>query len=242
MNKSVDESGDFLNRFNYLLLNIPKSKVIFCPSFLALFYMNGLLADTPYELGAQDMHWNHDGAYTGQISARMLKTTGVTWVIIGHSERRCLFGETDKHVHLKIKKALAYGLQPIMCIGETLRQRESGETYSILQQQLSAGLEDISAEEMSTMTIAYEPVWAINTGKRADNSQITEAHAAVQAQLLSMGAIDVPVLYGGSVNSNNVDELLSISEVDGFLIGGASLDPEEFVAIIHLTERYIKEH
>lgn len=242
MNKTIDESKIFVDNFNNLLLEIPASKVIFCPPFLTLFYINELLKDSPYSLGAQNLHWEESGAFTGEISATMLTSSGISHVIIGHSERRQLFGETDKTVNMKVQKALSSGLTPIMCIGETLEDRKNNETLTVLEYQLNNGLENIAVADLSKIIFAYEPIWAIGTGERAEPEQIDEAHRAVRNVVESIGVEEnISILYGGSVKSSNVNELLNINAVNGFLIGGASLDVEEFVSIIHQTEKHIKK-
>ncbi len=242
MNKTIDESEIFIEKFNNLLLEIPTSKVIFCPPFFTLFYMNALLKDSPYALGAQNLHWEESGAYTGEISATMLTSSGISHVIIGHSERRQLFGETDKSVNMKVQKALSSGLTPIMCIGETLEDRKNNDTLAVLENQLKDGLENVVAEDLGKIIFAYEPVWAIGTGERAEPEQIDEAHKTVRNVVDSIGVEEnISILYGGSVKSSNVNELLNINEVNGFLIGGASLDVKEFISIIHQTETHIKK-
>jgi len=244
MNMTLEECDVFVDKFKNLLLDKPVSKVIFCPPFSALFYMNGLLSGTHSELGAQNVFWEDQGAYTGEISVEMLKSCNVSNVIIGHSERRQLFFETDETVNKRVRKALSSGLIPIMCIGETLEQRKNGETLSVLKTQLHIGLQGIDSEDYAKLIIAYEPVWAIGTGERAEPDQIAEAHHAIRNFIADSGAAHaehIPILYGGSVKSNNIKELLEINEVNGYLIGGASLDAEEFVSIIHQTENYIKE-
>lgn len=244
MNMTLDECGLFVDKLTNLLLDKPESKVIFCPPFSALFYMNGLLEATPYALGAQNVFWEDKGAFTGEISAEMLKSCHVTYVIIGHSERRQLFGETDHTVNKRLHKALSSGLLPILCIGETLDQRRNDETLTVLKNQLKIGMKDVQGEDINKMIFAYEPVWAIGTGERAEPDQIAEAHRSVRNVLADLGVVDaanIPILYGGSVKSNNIKELLEINEVNGYLIGGASLDVEEFSSIIHQTENYKKE-
>ncbi|HJM11937.1 MAG TPA: triose-phosphate isomerase [Candidatus Marinimicrobia bacterium] len=244
MNMTLEECEEFLDKFKNLLLDIPESKVIFCPPFSALFTMNVLLEGTSYVLGAQNVYWEDKGAFTGEVSAEMLISCNVSHVIIGHSERRQLFGETNETVNKRTTKTLSSGLTPIMCIGETIEQRNNDETLAILKEQLMVGLNGIKSENINKMIFAYEPVWAIGTGERAEPDQIAEAHHAIRNVLTDAGATDaasIPILYGGSVNSKNVKELLKIKEVNGYLIGGASLDAEEFVSIIHQTENHIKE-
>lgn len=244
MNKTNVECKIFVDKFKKLLLNIPRSKVIFCPPFTLLYYMKTLLADTPFECGAQNMYWEDHGAFTGEISADMISACGAQYVIIGHSERRQLFGDTDEFINQRISKALLKGLTPIICIGETLEQRNSGQTVHVLQTQLQQGLNEIKSDDISQMIFAYEPVWAIGTGVRAEPYMIQEAHESVRNVLDNMGVANVgviPILYGGSVKSNNVKKLLEINDVNGFLIGGASLDVDELISIIRQTELKEKE-
>jgi len=244
MNKTLKECSEYMDYFTNLLLEIPESKVIFCPPFSALFTMKSLLEETPYALGAQNLFWEESGAYTGEISAEMLLSCSVTHVIVGHSERRHLFGETDRMVNKRVLKALSSGLIPILCIGETIEQRKNNETLAVLENQLKIGLESVSGEEINKMIFAYEPVWAIGTGERATPDQIAEAHVSVRNSIagIKMGNADnIPILYGGSVNSKNVSELLKIKDMNGYLIGGASLNADEFISIIQQIENYIKE-
>ncbi len=242
MNKTIEESEHYINQFKNLLLDIPIPKVIFCPPFLSLYYMKELLSDSPVYLGAQNLHWEDSGAYTGEISAGMIKSAGISHVIIGHSERRQLFGETDHTVNLKIQKALASGLIPIMCIGETLEERRQNDTLAVLETQLTRGLENIVKEDLYKIIFAYEPIWAIGTGERAEPEQISEAHRVIKDFIKTKEVVgDISVLYGGSVKSSNVDDLLQIDEVNGFLIGGSSLIPDEFALIIQKTEKFIKK-
>ena len=244
MNKTLNECSEFIEKFTNLLLEIPESKVIFCPPSSALFTMKSLLHETPYALGAQNIFWEERGAYTGEISAEMLLSCNVTHVIVGHSERRHIFGESDESVNKRVLRALASELIPILCIGETIEQRNNNETLTILETQLKIGLNGVSSKDINKMIFAYEPVWAIGTGERAMPDQIAEAHLSIRnyiAKASMHDAGDIPILYGGSVNSNNVNELLNIKDVNGYLIGGASLKAEEFVSIIQQTENYIKE-
>lgn len=239
MNKTIDECGVFVEKFTNLLLDIPNSKVIFCPPFSALFYMNDLLSGTSYALGAQHVYWEDDGAFTGEVSAKMLRSCGVSHVLVGHSERRQLFSETDEMVNKRICQALANELTPIMCIGETLEQRKNGETLSVLAKQLTIGLQGLSNDNIQKIIFAYEPVWAIGTGERAEPDQINEAHHEIQKLVAETGIGNterISILYGGSVNNSNMKELLEINEVNGFLIGGASLNADEFVSIIQQVE------
>jgi len=188
------------------------------------------------KLGAQNLHWKDSGAFTGEVSADMLLSVGIEYVIIGHSERRQYFGETDETVNLRLKQALAKGLKPIFCIGETLEEREAGKTFDVLKGQVLGGLSGISAQQIKAVALAYEPVWAIGTGKVATKEQAQEAHAYIRAQLAEIFDEDTAesaiIQYGGSVKPDNAEELLSQLDVDGALVGGASLNVKDFVGII----------
>jgi len=218
------------------------TELLIFPPFTALSRVAEIVGDSNIALGAQNLHWEEAGAFTGEISAPMILSTGARWVLVGHSERRTLFGETGKTVNLKLKAALAAGLQPILCIGETLEQRERGETNGVLETQLREALEGLSRDQVEKLTVAYEPVWAIGTGKVATPQQAQETHAAVYARLREYCGDNPPrVLYGGSVKPANAAELLSLPQVDGALVGGASLKAEDFAAIIQAAEALAKE-
>lgn len=212
------------------------SKVVVCPPFTALAVVKPLLEGTEIKLGAQNMHTEQEGAYTGEISAPMLIAAGCEYVILGHSERRQYFGETDAFINTKTKKALASGLTPIACLGETLDQREKGDTNKIVTTQLRGVLANLSAEEAVRCIIAYEPVWAIGTGKTATPEQAQDVHALLRSELSAMfgakAASEIVIQYGGSVKPENARSLLSQPDIDGALVGGASLKPDSFAAII----------
>ena len=235
MNKSLDEALGLINEIKAKLPADQGADVLICPAFVCLESAKRALAGTPIKLGAQNMYWEDSGAYTGEISADMLTSVGAEYVIIGHSERRQYFEETDENVNLKLKQALAKGLVPIVCIGETLSERESGKTFDVLKSQLDGGLAGISAEQMKGVVFAYEPVWAIGTGKVATKEQAQEAHAFIRGQLRDQfdgpTADAVVIQYGGSVKPDNAKELLGQPDVDGALIGGASLKADDFVGI-----------
>ena len=235
MNKSVEEAVGLINEIKGTLPADQGVDVLVCPAFVCLESVKKTLAGTSIKLGAQNMYWEDSGAYTGEISADMLVSVGAEYVIIGHSERRQYFGETDENVNLKLKQALAKGLVPIVCIGETLSERESGKTFDVLKSQLDGGLAGISAEQMKGVVLAYEPVWAIGTGKVATKEQAQEAHAFIRGYLRDQfdgpTADAVVIQYGGSVKPDNAKELLGQPDVDGALIGGASLKADDFVGI-----------
>jgi triosephosphate isomerase len=237
MNKSVDEAVGLLNEIKAKLPADQGVDVLVCPAFVCLESSKRALAGTSIKLGAQNMYWEDSGAFTGEISADMLVSVGAGYVIIGHSERRQVFGETNESVNLKLKQALAKGLAPIVCVGETLAERESGKTFEVLKTQLEGGLAEISPQQMKGVVLAYEPVWAIGTGKVATKEQAQETHAFIRDQLRaqfdSQTADAVVIQYGGSVKPDNAKELLGQPDVDGALIGGASLKADDFVAIVN---------
>jgi len=207
-----------------------------CVPFTAIAAVGGVLKGSSVKLGAQDVYWETSGAFTGEISAAMLVDAGCQMVVIGHSERRKLFGETDEHVNKKLAAALKAGLTPIVCIGETLDERESQKTWRVLETQIAGGLKGFAPADLSKVVIAYEPVWAIGTGKTATPAQAQEAHLFVRGQLKKLYgegfAAGVRVLYGGSVTAENVDSLMAQPDVDGALVGGASLKKDSFLRIM----------
>jgi triosephosphate isomerase len=214
----------------------PRAEVVLLPPFTALSAVRGAVpGDGRFTLGAQNCHWEKEGAFTGEISAWMLVAAGCSYVLAGHSERRQLFGETDALVNKRARGAIAAGLRPIVCIGETLEQRDSGQTLPICTSQLAGSLAGISKEEMASVTVAYEPVWAIGTGRNATPGQAQEVHAHVRQTLGRLYGEAVAratrIQYGGSVKPSNAAELLSQPDIDGALVGGASLDAASFAAI-----------
>jgi triosephosphate isomerase len=236
MNKTVDEAAELIDGIKSRLTGSENVDVLVCPPFVCLESAKGAIQGTSIKLGAQNVHWKDSGAFTGEVSADMLLSVGAEYVIIGHSERRQYFGETDETVNLRLKQALSKGLRPIVCIGETLEEREAGKTFEVLRIQLKGGLAGINAEQMKTVTMAYEPVWAIGTARVATKEQAQEAHGYIRAQLADQfdteTAEAVIIQYGGSVKPANAKELLTQPDVDGALVGGASLDPADFVGII----------
>lgn len=214
--------------------------VLVCPPFVSIVMAANSLYDTDVQVGAQNLHFENNGAYTGEVSASMLVESGCNYVIIGHSERRQYFGETEHSVNKRIKKALEFKLAPIICAGESLNQRKAGEHFILVEEQLKGALDGISAEDVLDVVIAYEPVWAIGTGETASKEQAQEMHAYIRGILGDLysdntaGAIRV--LYGGSMKPANAEELLSQPDVDGGLIGGASLDADSFAEIITIAE------
>ncbi len=213
-----------------------EAEVVFCVPFVDLYPVLEELRGSGIGVGAENMHFEDSGAFTGEVSAPMLKEMGVEYVVLGHSERRQYFGETDETVNKKVKKALAAGLAPIMCCGETLEQREAGITIEWVRMQVKCGLLGVSAADAAKVVVAYEPIWAIGTGKTATSEQAQEVCHAIREVLTEMygkeTAEQMRVQYGGSVNAKNAAELFAMADIDGGLVGGASLK-EEFVSIVH---------
>ncbi|MGE5412203.1 MAG: triose-phosphate isomerase [Clostridiales bacterium] len=213
-----------------------KADVIICPPFTSLDTAKTLIEGSVIKLGAQNMYFEENGAYTGEISASMLKSAGCEYVILGHSERRTIFKENDQLINKKIKKALSSALKPIFCVGETLQERESGTTESVIKTQVTEGLSGISAEDLKKIIIAYEPVWAIGTGKTASPDQAQEVHKFIRTLVESLyskeAADEIIIQYGGSVKPENASLLLSQPDVDGALVGGACLKADSFFSII----------
>ncbi len=211
-------------------------EVVIAPPFVAIAAAAQALAGSSIELGAQNMHFEDSGAFTGEVSAPMLKECGVRQVILGHSERRRLFGETDSLVNQKLKAALRHGLKPIVCIGETLEERDAGRTLDVVLSQLNAGLAGLDDSQLAKITLAYEPVWAIGTGRNATPEQAHAVHSAIRGALEERTRQDVAggirILYGGSVTAENVDSLVSQPDIDGALVGGASLKADAFSRVV----------
>jgi len=236
MYKTPQQAQEFLRAFLPMVDSHDRDEIAICPPFVCLPAVVEALAGHYIGVGGQNLHWEKEGAYTGEVSAAMLKAVGCTHVIIGHSERRQYFGETDDTVNRKLKAALAAGLTPIVCVGEVLQERESGQTEEVLCRQCQRGLSGISGDEAHRLVIAYEPVWAIGTGKTATPQTAAEAHVVVRAEaakfLGKSAAENIWILYGGSVKPENAKALMSEPEIDGALVGGASLDPKSFAAIV----------
>lgn len=236
MNMTVAEAGALVSGLKLELSNFREVEVVVCPPFTALASVSQALQGTNMDLGAQNMHWEKSGAYTGEVSPEMLRELFCHYVILGHSERRTYFGETDEIVNRKTKAALAWGLHPIVCVGETLTQREAGEVEQVITTQVRGSLAGLSAREILDTVIAYEPVWAIGTGKTATSAQAQDVHALIRKVLAGMFdeavAQGVRIQYGGSVKPANAKELFSMPDIDGGLIGGAALKADSFVAIV----------
>ena len=231
MNFTIDES---LNLIDEIIKRSPsaRAEIIFFPNYISLQSVKQKLVDTVYMVGSQNMHHDESGAFTGEVSASMLSILDLDYVIIGHSERRQYFNESDDQVNQKIKRALDVNLKPVVCIGETIDERKSDKTTEVLNRQLNKAFEKIDVLSADKIIVAYEPVWAIGTGVSADENQVLEAHALIKQTLTSIFSENIPILYGGSVNASNAFELINLNNVDGFLIGGASLKSESFCQII----------
>ncbi|MBW4556634.1 MAG: triose-phosphate isomerase [Trichormus sp. ATA11-4-KO1] len=228
MFKTQAETQEFLRGFLPHLQETPEGReVLLCPPFTNLNVLSKSLHGSRIQLGAQNVHWEEKGAYTGEISAPMLTESGVRFVIVGHSERRQYFCETDTTVNLRLKAAQQYGLTPILCVGETKQQRNAGETESLISTQLEKGLVGVSQENL---VIAYEPIWAIGTG---DTCEATEANRVIGLIRSQLSNPHVPIQYGGSVKPDNIDEIMAQPEIDGVLVGGASLEPASFARIVN---------
>ena len=212
------------------------AEVIVAPPFTSLEAVNSLLKDSKIQLAAQNMHPSDSGAFTGEVSASMLKSVGCTHVILGHSERRTIFNESDEFINKKVKQAFVNGLTPILCCGESLEERENGTTFSVVENQLIECLKDLSNDQLEKIIIAYEPIWAIGTGKTASPEQAQEVHAFIRKLLTEMSnesiANNITIQYGGSVKPDNAKELLSKPDIDGALVGGACLKADSFKDII----------
>ena len=237
MNKNNEEAAELARGIVELVGGVTDVDVAVCPTFTSIAAVSEVVKGTSVALGAQNMHWEESGAYTGEISANMLLTLGCGYVILGHSERRAYFGETDEIVARKAKAAIASGLTPIVCVGETKDQREEGVTEKVVEGQILGALEGLTVDEFNGTVIAYEPVWAIGTGLTATTEQAQEVHAFIRGLLKGLfgeeAAEATRIQYGGSMKPENAGELLAQPDIDGGLIGGAALKPESFEGIIN---------
>ena len=236
MYKTVADTVKYVKEFRVMVKDIADVEIVIAPPFTAVYAAAEAARNSNVIIAAQDLYWEREGAFTGQISAQMLREAGAEYVIIGHSERRTLFGETDETVNLKVRAAIAANLIPIACIGETLAEREAGATLSVLDRQIKGGFDGITGEQVGALVIAYEPVWAIGTGRTATAGQAQEAHAHIRQRLRQWfggaAADECHVIYGGSVKPDNTKELIGQPDVDGALVGGASLDIKSFFEIV----------
>ena len=235
MNKLPNEAITFFEELAPLVANT-ENEVIICAPFTDLFYATLSAQNTNIKIGAQNMHWKDNGAYTGEIAPKMLKSIGVEYVIIGHSERRQYFNETDETVNLKLKAAFDNELKPILCVGETLEEREKGITVDVITTQTRLALEGLTPEQVKSTIIAYEPIWAIGTGKTATSEDANNSIKEIRKEIEKIYGKDIAdcviIQYGGSVKSSNAKELFNMSDIDGGLVGGASLKVEEFAKIV----------
>ena len=236
MNKTPEEAKELVTALVPLVKDA-KCDVVICPPFVDLCAVKPIIAGTNIHLGVQNIHWAEKGAFTGEISADMLKAHGVEYAIVGHSERRQYFGETDATVNQRAKAAIAAGITPIICVGESLEQRESGVTNAVVSGQTKAALDGIEAKDVETLVIAYEPIWAICTGKTATKEDANATIAVIRGAIAEVYGKDVAekvrIQYGGSMNPKNASELMSMPEIDGGLIGGASLKAEDFSKVVN---------
>ncbi|MGN1326570.1 MAG: triose-phosphate isomerase [Clostridia bacterium] len=239
MNMLPMETIDFITQLGQKVKNT-ENEVILCVPYTDLFYAWHTAEETNIHIGAQNMHWEENGAYTGEISAQMLKSIGVEYVIIGHSERRAYFSETDETVNKKIKAAFANNLKPIVCVGESLKEREAEKTKQIITNQVEKALEGLTSEQVKNTIIAYEPIWAIGTGKTATSEDANNSIRDIRAKIAQIYgnevAEEVIIQYGGSVKASNAKELFETSDIDGALVGGASLKVDEFAKIVNYNK------
>jgi triosephosphate isomerase len=240
MNGLVSEARELAAGLRKELDGQAGPEVVVCPPFLALPAVREALAGSSVRLGAQDIHWETKGAYTGEVSPAMLKDVGCTHVVIGHSERRHIMGETNEMVNKKVRAALAAGLTPIVCVGELLEERNMGVTREVVERQIAKGFDGFSAGDLVKTVVAYEPVWAIGTGKTATPRQAEEVHHYLRKLLAQRAGADaaaaIRILYGGSVKPDNIKELMAEEDIDGALVGGASLEVASFVKIVRYKQ------
>jgi triosephosphate isomerase len=239
MNMTATQARELASKLVPLVASIKDRDIVLGPPFTSLPAVAETIKGSNIGLSAQNLHWEDKGAFTGEVSAEMLLDLGCRYVIIGHSERRQFFGETDETVNRKAKQALKKGLLPILCVGETLAEREAGKLNDIIGRQVTGGLKDTSADEMKKVVIAYEPVWAIGTGKTATPEQANEVHALIRQKVKALYSADIAegirIQYGGSVTPENISTLMAMPDIDGALVGGASLKPESFAALVKFT-------
>ena len=236
LNKTISEAVALTTALKALVAEVSDVEIIVAPPFTALAAVNDVITDSNIHLSAQDVYSEDSGAFTGEVSAPMLKDVGCNYVIIGHSERRQYFGETNESVNQKVKAALAHDLKPIICVGEQLEEREAGRTETVIEDHVTGGITGLSAAELLSCVIAYEPVWAIGTGKTATPDQAQEVHNFIRGLLTKSHSVEVAsqlrIQYGGSVKPENAAELMAQPDVDGALVGGASLEAESFAQIV----------
>jgi triosephosphate isomerase len=241
MNKTASEAAAFIRDLRERVSASPHADVVIAPPFTALETACKALGPSSWiNLGAQDVHWEEQGAFTGEVSAPMLRELGCRYVIVGHSERRTHFGEQDENIQKKVRAALKHGLSPILCVGESLVERETNRTESVVTDQLKVSLAGLTAQDLATVTVAYEPVWAIGTGRAATTEQAVTAHRSIRLFIEtgwdSQTASAIRILYGGSVTPQNIESLLVSDAIDGTLVGGACLNPHSFATMIDLAQ------
>jgi triosephosphate isomerase len=243
MYKTVADAVKYVKEFRVMVKDIDDVEIVVAPPFTALHAAAEAARNSNVGVGAQDLFWEREGAFTGEVSGAFVREAGAEYVIVGHSERRTHFGETDASVNRKTAAAFAASLTPIVCIGETLDQRERNDTFGVLDRQIKEGLAGITGEQLGQLVIAYEPVWAIGTGRNATPSQAAEAHGHIRARLRQWFGADAAdachVIYGGSVKPDNIRDLVSQPDVDGALVGGASLDVKSFFDIVSLSRKAV---
>lgn len=236
MYKTIAESVALVNDLKKSCAGVADREILVCPVALSIPAVHETVKGSSIKLGAQNLHWEVQGAFTGEMSAPMIKAAGCDYVIVGHSERRQYFGETDQSVNKKMKAAFKAGLVPIVCVGETLQERESNNAFKVVERQVNEGVSGLTAQESAQLVIAYEPVWAIGTGKTATPQQAQEMHAFIRKLLSAMyggeKAQIIRILYGGSIKPDNIDSLMAQADIDGGLVGGASLKAEDFTRIV----------
>jgi triosephosphate isomerase len=241
MFKTVHDAVVYTKEFRTMVKDATAIDIVVAPAFLAVHAVAEAARNSPVAVAAQDVFWEKEGAFTGEVSAAMVREAGAEYVIVGHSERRQYFGETDQSVNRKTVAALAADLVPIVCIGETLEQRERSETMDVIDRQIKVGLDGLTGAQVSGLVLAYEPVWAIGTGRTATSQQAQEVHEHIRGRLRAWFGADAAdacrVIYGGSVKPDNIAELIAQPDVDGALVGGASLDPRSFADIVTRTRR-----
>jgi triosephosphate isomerase len=241
MYKTVADTVKYVKEFRSLVKDIADVEIVLAPSFTALHAAFEAARNSNVAIAAQDLYWEREGAYTGEVSAPMIREAGAEYVVVGHSERRTLFGETDTTVNRKAIAAYAAGLIPIICIGETLDERERNETFDVLDRQIKVGLDGLTTDQLALLVLAYEPVWAIGTGRNATPAQAAEAHGHIRQRLRQWFGMEAAnqchVIYGGSVKPDNIHDLITQPDVDGALVGGASLDIRGFFEIVSRSRR-----
>ena len=238
MNKTIDEAITMVKALKTAVADVKDVEILVCPTYTALYAVFKEIKGSNINLGCQNLFWEAKGAFTGEISPSMVKDAGCSYAIVGHSERRQYFGETDETVNKRTKAAFGAGLIPVVCVGETLEERENNVTFKVIETQIRGGLADLTAEEAATVVIAYEPVWAIGTGKTATPEQAQEVHSFIRAlykKIYNDAADKVRILYGGSVNPKNVSDLMKQPDIDGGLVGGASLEADSFTQLVKFS-------